>query len=68
MQIAQPPDAWFFLAQVVEEVGLELVVARAPTVLVLGSRTRLRDVRRLESFAADGAEERDGEFQLSIES
>ncbi len=67
MQIAQPLNARDFLPQAAEEVGLELVVARATAVLVIGGRARLRDVRPLESFAANEAKERDGEFQLSVE-
>ena len=67
MQIAQPLNARDFLQQVVEEVGLELVVARATAVLVIGGRARSRDLRHIESFAADEAKERDSEFQLSVE-
>jgi len=67
MQITQPPNARFRFPQVVEEVGFELVVSCAAAVLVLGTRARLRDMRDLESFAADEAEDCHGKFQFSIE-
>src|SRR5438876_3944538 len=67
MQITQPLNARFFLPQAIEEVGLELVVARAAAILVLGTRARWNDMRNLESFAADEAEDCHGKFQLSIE-
>lgn len=67
MQIAEPLNARFFLAQIVKEVGLELVVPGAAAGFMLRFRAGFCNVRNLESFTANEPEERDRKLQLFVD-